>query len=262
MSLSTTACYTFALLLAVGGVVRAQSDVNLELRELHTTLAVAAQKIQKLEAEAASSKDKCDALAQSAAAANSETGELRDRYEKLRGLLEGLGISALETSKDQAQERLLAALSDLRIVKQQRDELAHSLMEVAEASVNLARSAPNADPSAADTLNKTLTAADGLLSKVGNTSPVENSQAADLQNARVVSLKSELGIAVLSLGRKDGVKPGMPFEIFREDKPIAKVLITEVRQSVCGAIVQELADNTDPVRVGDRGRAETTASPF
>jgi hypothetical protein len=54
----------------------------------------------------------------------------------------------------------------------------------------------------------------------------------------------------------------MPFEIFREDKPVAKVLITEVRQSVSGAIVQELADNTDPVRVGDRGRAETTASSF
>jgi hypothetical protein len=177
-------------------------------------------------------------------------------------LLEGLGISALESSKDQAQERLLAALSDLRIVKQQRDELAQSLMVVAEASVNLARSAPNADPAAADTLNKTLTAADGLLSKIGSTAPVDGAPSGDLQNARVVSLKPELGIAVLSLGRKDGVKPGMPFEIFREDKPVAKVLITEVRQSVSGAIVQELADNTDPVRVGDRGRAETTASSF
>ena len=262
MSISSTARYTLALLLAVCGGVRAQNDVNLELRELHTTLAVAAQKIQKLEADASSAKDKSDALAQSAAAANQEATELKDRYEKLRGLLEGLGISALENSKDQAQERLLAALSDLRIVKQQRDELAQSLMEVAEASVNLARSAPNADPAAADRLNKTLTAADGLLSKIGNTAPVEGAPAGDLQNARVVSLKPELGIAVLSLGRKDGVKPGMPFEIFREDKPIAKALITEVRNSVCGAIVQELADNTDPVRVGDRGRAETVAPSF
>jgi hypothetical protein len=262
MSLFSSSRYTLALLLAVGGVVRAQSDVNLELRELHTTLAVAAQKIHKLEVDAAASKDKCDALAQSASAANNEAGELKDRYEKLRGLLEGLGISALESSKDQAQERLLAALSDLRIVKQQRDELAQSLMVVAEASVNLARSAPNADPAAADTLNKTLTAADGLLSKIGSTAPVDGAPSGDLQNARVVSLKPELGIAVLSLGRKDGLKPGMPFEIFREDKPVAKVLITEVRQSVSGAIVQELADNTDPVRVGDRGRAETTASSF
>ena len=85
----------------------------------------------------------------------------------------------------------------------------------------------------------------------------QNGQAAgDLQNARVVSLKSELGIAVLSIGAKDGVKPGMPFEIYREDKPIAKVLVTEVRNSVCGAVVQELATANDPVRVGDRGRVD------
>lgn len=262
MSFLAPARIAFLLLLAAGAGLRAQNDVNLELRELHTTLAVAAQKIQALEATAASSKDKNDALAQSAAAANQEAAELKDRYEKLRGLLEGLGISALENSKDQTQERFLAALSDLRIVKQQRDELAQALMEVAEASVNLARSAPNADPAAADTLNKSLTAADSLLSKIGNTAPVDGVVSGDLQNARVVSLKPELGVAILSLGRKDGVKPGMPFEIFREDKPIAKVLITEVRNTVCGAIVQELASATDPVRVGDRGRAETISQSF
>jgi hypothetical protein len=81
-----------------------------------------------------------------------------------------------------------------------------------------------------------------------------------MQNARVVSLKNELGIAVLSIGAKDGVKPGMPFEIFREDKPIAKVLVTEVRNSVCGAVVQELASTNDPVRVGDRGRVDLNKS--
>jgi hypothetical protein len=52
----------------------------------------------------------------------------------------------------------------------------------------------------------------------------------------------------------------MPFEIYREDKPIAKVLITEVRNSVCGAVVQELASNSDPVRVGDRGRVDLNKS--
>lgn len=242
------------LLLGAGTSVRGD---DLEMRELLTNLTVAAQKIQTLEAANAASKDKNDALAQSAAAANGEAAELRDRYEKLRGLLEGLGISALENSKDQGQERLLAAISDLRIVKEQRDQLSQSLIEVAEASVALARSAPNADPAAADRLNKVLTQADGVLSKLGGTNPADVT-AGDMQNARVVSLKPELGIAVINVGMKDGVKPGMPFEIFREDKPVAKVLITEVRNSVAGAIVQELANPADPVRVGDRGRADTS----
>jgi hypothetical protein len=249
---------TLSLLVAVGvNGVRAQD--RLELQELHTTLQVAAAKIQALEAQNLASKDKNDALAQSAAAANAETSELKDRYEKLRGLLEGLGVGALENSKDQTQERLLAALSDLRIMKEQRDELANSLIELAESGMGLMKSAQNADPSAADRLNKAITRADAALVKAGG-GQTEGQPAGDMQNARVVSLKNELGIAVLSIGAKDGVKPGMPFEIFREDKPIAKVLVTEVRNSVCGAVVQELASATDPVRVGDRGRVDLNKS--
>ena len=125
--------------------------------------------------------------------------------------------------------------------------------------MGLMKSAQNADPAAADRLNKAITKADGALVKAGG-GQAEGQPAGDMQNARVVSLKNELGIAVLSIGAKDGVKPGMPFEIFREDKPIAKVLVTEVRNSVCGAVVQELASATDPVRVGDRGRVDLNKS--
>jgi len=248
----------FSLLLAAG-VTGMRADDRLELQELHTTLQVAAAKIQALEAKIAAAKDKGDALAQSAAAANAESNELKDRYEKLRGLLEGLGVGALENSKDQTQERLLAALSDLRLMKEQRDQLAESLINLAESGMELMKSAQNADPAIADRLNKAISSADAALVKVGG--DVNSVQAAgDMQNARVVSLKSELGIAVLSIGAKDGVKPGMPFEIFREDKPIAKVLVTEVRNSVCGAVVQELANAADPVRVGDRGRVDLNQS--
>ncbi len=258
MSLRTSiTCITFSLLLAVG-VSGLRADDRLENQELHISLQVAAAKIQAQDAQILAAKDKNDALAQSAAAANAETNELKDRYEKLRGLLEGLGVGALENSKDQTQERLLAALSDLRIMKDQRDELANALIELAESGMGLMKGAQNADPAAADRLNKAITTADAALVKAGGG---QNGQAVgDLQNARVVSLKSELGIAVLSIGAKDGVKPGMPFEIYREDKPIAKVLVTEVRNSVCGAVVQELATANDPVRVGDRGRVDLNKS--
>lgn len=247
-----------SLLLAVG-VVGVRADDKLENQELLLSLQVAAAKVQALETAAASTKDKNAALAQSAAAANAETSEMKERYEKLRGLLEGLGVSALENSRDQTQERLLAALSDLRVMKEQRDALAEALIEIAESSMSLMKAAPNADPAAADRVNKAISRADAALVKAGG--GTENgSQSNGLQNVRVVSMKNELGIAVLSVGSKDGVKPGMPFEIFREDKPIAKILVTEVRNSVCGAVVQELASAQDPVRVGDNGRVDLSKS--
>lgn len=248
----------FTLLLAVG-VGSGRADDKLENQELLLSLQVAAAKVQSLEAAANALKDKGDALAQSAAAANAESNELKDRYEKLRGLLEGLGVGALENSKDEAQNRLLAALSDLRVIKDQRDSLAEALIEMAEASMALMRVAPNADPAAADRVNKAITKADAALVRAGGGQEAQQGSG-DLQSARVVSMKNEFGIAVLSVGAKDGVKPGMPFEIYREDKPIAKVLITEVRNAVSGAVVQELASSNDPVRVGDRGRVDLSKS--
>jgi hypothetical protein len=258
MSIRTTISrFTLSLLAAVS-VAGVRADDRLELQELHTTLQVAAAKIQALEAQINASKDKSDALAQSAAAANAESTDLKDRYEKLRGLLDGLGVGALENSKDQTQERLLAALSDLRIMMEQRDMLAAALIEVAEASMGLMNAAPNANPAAKDRVNKSITQADAALVRAGGGQDQQAS--GDLQSARVVSFKTELGIAVLSIGAKDGVKPGMPFEIYREDKPIAKVLITEVRNSVSGAVVQELANIADPVQVGDKGKVDTNRS--
>jgi uncharacterized phage infection (PIP) family protein YhgE len=238
------------------GAARAQSA--LEIQELNTTLQVAAQKIKDLEAQVAAAKDKSDALAQSAAAANQEAAELKERYERLRGLLEGLGIAALENSTDQTQERMLAALSDLRISETSRRKLADSLMELAEASLQFAKGISNPEPVASERLSKALNQAESVLTAAA-TRPAEL-QTTDLQDARIVSLKPDLGIAVLSVGARDGVKPGMPFEVYREDKPIAKILVTEVRGSVSGAIVQELANPADPVQVGDRGKVDTTRS--
>ena len=249
-----------AALVVLGGGVQAQTAF--ELQELNTALQVAAQKIQSLEKQVAAAKDKTDALTQSAAAANQEAAELRDRYERLRGLLEGLGIGALENSTEQTQARLLSALSDLRISETSRQNLAESLMQLAEASLQFAKTVPTPEPIAGEQLSKALSKAEEILSAAAAPQGQAPASAAvsDLQNVRIVSLKPDLGIAVLSAGSRDGVKPGMPFEIFREDKPIAKILVTEVRGSVSGAVVQELANAADPVKVGDRGKVDINRS--
>jgi cell division protein FtsB len=248
------------LLAAVAVLGGAQAQTAFELQELNMTLQVAAQKIQALESQLAASKDKTDALTQSAAAANQEANDLKDRYEKLRGLLEGLGIAALENSTDQTQGRLLSAISDLRIAETSRQKLADSLMELAEASLQFAKTVQTPDAASSDRLSKALTKAEAVLTAAAAPEGTAPAEPANLQDARIVSLKPDLGIAVLSVGSRDGVKPGMPFEIYREDKPIAKILVTEVRSSVSGAVVQELANAADPVKVGDRGKVDINRS--
>ncbi|MEN3942706.1 hypothetical protein WJU23_15505 [Prosthecobacter sp. SYSU 5D2] len=249
------------LLLAVVVMLGGAQAQSFEVQELNMTLQVAAQKIQALESQLAAAKDKNDALTQSAAAANQEATELKDRYERLRGLLEGLGIAALENSTGETQERLLASLSDLRIAETSRQKLAEGLMELAEASLQFANTVQTPDAAASDRLSKAIAAAEQVLTAAAAPeAELAGAETASLMDARVVSLKQDLGIAVLSVGSRDGVKPGMPFEIYREDKPIAKILVTEVRSSVSGAVVQELANATDPVKVGDRGKVDINRS--
>lgn len=228
-------------------------DPKIELLELQTTLQVAHAKIQELEKQIAAAREQNAALTQSAAAANAGAGQLKENYERLRGLLEGLGIGALENSTDQVQERLLTALSDLRIVNEQKKRITECLVDLAEASLMFARSAQGGDTEARKKLESLIGASEQTLRSMG-ISGDDAAPAKGLHDAKVVSLKAEIGVAVLDVGSRDGVKPGMPFEIFREDKPVAKVLVTEVRRGVCGVVVQELMNNADPIKVGDRGK--------
>jgi len=248
------------LFAAVAVLGSAQAQSAYEFQEQSAMIQVAAQKIQALESQLSAAKDKNDALTQSAAAANQEAAELKDRYERLRGLLEGLGIAALENSTEQTQDRLLSSLSDLRIAEDSRRKLADSLMELAEASLQFAKTVPAPEATSSERLSKALSKAEEVLSVAAAPQSEVVAEPGNLQDARVVSLKSDLGIAVLSVGSRDGVKPGMPFEIYREDKPIAKILVTEVRSSVSGAVVQELANAADPVKVGDRGKVDINRS--
>ena len=81
-----------------------------------------------------------------------------------------------------------------------------------------------------------------------------------LADAKIVSVKPDLGVAILNVGVDSGAKPGMPFAVYRGDRPIANVLVTDVRQTLSGAIVRELFSAADPIQVGDIGRVDTNHS--
>ena len=68
-----------------GRAIAQSSDARIEVQELRTTLEVADARIQTLETRAKAAEEKLSAIAQSAAPANSEFSENKERYERLRG---------------------------------------------------------------------------------------------------------------------------------------------------------------------------------
>jgi hypothetical protein len=73
-----------------------------------------------------------------------------------------------------------------------------------------------------------------------------------LLDGSVVSVKEEWSFVVGNLGEKQGVKIGMPMRVMHDDRKIATVRVVDVRQKICGAVIQEMSSNKETIRVGDR----------
>jgi len=232
------------------------SPERLEVIEAQTAMNIAQAQVKDVELRLAKAKEQLASLGESLAAANSSSSISREAYEKLRIQMEGLGITTLDGSTAELQQRLLAALNDLRLMDQQKKALTDALISLSEASLSFAKAAGNVSEDSKQVLNKSLGAAEKVLAAAQTSLETQND--ADLHNARIVSMKNEFGIAVLNVGTKHGVHPGMPFSIYRAEKPIGRAMVVDVRQSVCGAIVQDLISEKEPVKVGDIGKVEAT----
>jgi chromosome segregation ATPase len=238
--------------MSVVGLCNAQQAANFEVMELKTTLEASARQINELKAQNTS-------LQQSLAAANAEAGAAREACEKMRGALEGLGAGAIDGNTDAVRERLLTALSDMRLLDDQKKKATEALLTLTEAAMGYAKAAPTADAATSKKLEDAVSKAE-LAVRSASAAGSNDAPAADLHNAKIVSVKPELKIAVLNVGSKDGVRAGMPFAIYREDHSIAKVLVVDVRKAVAGAVIQEIAAAGDTVKVGDRGMIDAQRS--
>ena len=67
----------------------------------------------------------------------------------------------------------------------------------------------------------------------------------------VISVKDEWSFVVGNLGEKEGVKIGMPMRVMRDDRKIATLRVVDVRQKICGAVIQEMDSEKEKIRVGD-----------
>jgi DNA-binding cell septation regulator SpoVG len=73
-----------------------------------------------------------------------------------------------------------------------------------------------------------------------------------LMNGSVISVKTEWSFVIGNLGEKQGVKIGMPMRVMRDDRRIATLRVIDVRQKICGAVIQEMDSKNERIRVGDQ----------
>lgn len=192
-------------------------------------------------------------LTESLAVANGETEVFRRKSDDLNERIEALGLSA-DKGDDALRTRLLAAVRDLRLLQKENDETKERLTALSESVMALLKTSEGINPKARLAVEENLRAANTLLgrSSKGQGNP------AGLTGGRVIDVKPDLALVVSDLGSRQGVKTGMPFQVWRGDKQIASVRVVDVRDAVSGAILQSASSQAETVRTGDTLRIDTT----
>ena len=248
-------CLLILLVLLMPSHSRAQAKVSpssIELQEVTTALAVARKQLGEERVRADALDETRKALAESLAAANQEALKERAAYQDLLIKMEALGVDALSVDPKSLQQRLLKAVRTAELESEQSRKLSAQLLKLSEAVVGYFQAAgggAEASPERRMLVEAELRATDealGLGLQKAKEPPVT------VEQGQVVSLDPEIGLIVLNVGRKGGIRVGMPLEISRMDRLIGTAMIVDVRDSICGAVLNQLVSKSNDVKVGDR----------
>lgn len=189
------------------------------------------------------------ALTSSLAESNAEAEELRRKYSDLQLRMEALGLASASKDRAKLEQRLLAAVSDLQLAQKARDEYRDQMLRLNETILRYLKTSQSADAQARMDVETQLRRTNDLDTKISN--PAQAPEPT-LMDGSVISVKEEWSFVVGNLGEKQGVKIGMPLRVMRDDRRIASLRVVDVRQKICGAVIQEMDSKKEKIRVGDR----------
>lgn len=203
---------------------------------------------KQLEGQREAVKTLTDSLAES----NAEAELFRRKYSDLQLRMEALGLDAANKDRAKLEQRLLAAVSDLQLAQKEREQYRDQMLRLSEAMLQLLKTSTGGDARARADLEAQLRSTNELIAKTS----APNEPQSTLMDGAVVSVKDEWSLIVGNIGEKQGVKIGMPLRVVRDDRTIATLRVVDVRQKICGAVVQELASDKEKIEVGDRLQAD------
>ena len=224
--------------LGSGGGTASQEDVSASLKE---RLLLAENTIR--------------ALTQSLAIANSEAELFKRQSAELSLKLQTLGLAGIDEDETRLEQRLLGAVRDLRLSRRENQELKDTLVMQTETVLAMLATTDGIDAEIRSTLESQLRKTNEVL---GVTPGVASTEAVEptLSEGMIVDMREDLSLIVANVGDRHGVKIGMPFQVWRDNKRVATVRVVDVRDRISGAIIQNLESSTNPVKTGDRLRVD------
>jgi hypothetical protein len=185
-----------------------------------------------------------DALEKSLIQANGAEKEASEQLSRVRQRLEALGRDLLDGGED----RLIQATVDLQVLGSRVSSLEGASTRLVSVVTDYLRQAVAADPDARLRVETSIRELDEVLGLRHKPAPATAGSAGQ---AKVVSIDSESGLLVFNVGEGQNARIGTTYRLIRGEQPFGTAIVADVRRSVCGAFVEELAPDQGPVRLGD-----------
>jgi hypothetical protein len=231
-------------------------DLEIENRELKMSLEqMLGDKKQLQDALAETQKTLAD-MRKNLAAASGESEIFKRQATELKLRIEALGLETAGGNSAKLEQRLLTAVSDIRILTDEKKKLSEAIVRLSEAASVYARTATGANAETRLALEAQIRNANMALGLSSSFAVEASPVPASISEGGVISVKDDLALVVMNLGSQHGVKVGMPFQVTRDKRIIGSVRVVDVREKIAGAYIQNLSSEKDRIKVGDHLRVD------
>jgi chromosome segregation ATPase len=238
-------CVTLARGLAAEGNSSLSDSKNEEVPVIAASLLV---QIEELQRDLSLKRETVQTLTNSLAESNADAEVFRRKFTDLQLRMEALGLASASKDRTKLEQRLLTAVSDLQLAEKERDQYRDQMMRLSETMMRYLKTTEGGDAEARMEVEAQLRGTSVLAESASNSPPPNPS----LLDGSVISVKEEWSFVVGNFGAKQGVKIGMPLRVKRGDSVIATLRVVDVRDRICGAVVQEMGSGKEKIKIGDR----------
>jgi len=248
-------CVTLARGLAAEGN-SSLSESKIESAETKVTASALLAQNEDLRRQLSIQRESLKTLTASLAESNAEAEVFRRKFSDLELRMEALGLASASKDRTKLEQRLLAAVSDLRLAQKERDELRDQLLGLNEVLLRYLQTSQGGDAQARADVETQLRKTNELVGR--STSAGAKEPQPSLMDGNVLSVKDEWSFVVANIGQQQGVKIGMPLRVMHGDQKVATLRVVDVRQRICGAVIED--SGKEKIKVGDRLQADARSN--
>ena len=169
-------------------------------------------------------------LTENLAIARTESELFQKKWSDAQLRAQTLGVNFADETTTQAQRQLVESVRALYLAEAERQRLIEQLQRL------LGAIQKSGDVAGELARSRALLAT----SEQPPAAPAGKAAEGTLEAATVLDVNPNLRVVVLNIGLLQGARVGMPLAVLRGDRVVAELRIVEVRQRICGALIERL----------------------